>query len=63
MFQTIKNFDSEYEETQELEKFFEVMKQFNGHKRLPITFEKRIIEFFDYKWAKDRNFYIKTEAD
>ena len=40
MVQSLQNFDNEYEETQELEKFFEVMKQFNNFKRMPKKNEK-----------------------
>jgi hypothetical protein len=39
------------------------MKQFNHFKRMPIKFEKQMTEFFNYKWAYDRNFFLKTEDD
>jgi len=61
MVQSLQNFDKEREETQELEKFFGVMKQFNNYKRLPKKTELKIIEFFNYQWTHDRNFFIKTE--
>ena len=61
MVEKIQNFDMDFEDSGELERFFEIMKWFNGGRRLPIKFERQILQFFIYKWNSDRNYSIQKE--
>jgi len=58
MMDKLTQFEKNFEEVSELNKFLNVLKKFNHSKRLPLIFENKIIEFFDYKWRTDKNYCI-----
>ena len=50
-----KVLNAEIDEGDELTKFFQVFARFNGGKQINQKLIKRIEEFFEYKWAFDKN--------
>lgn len=51
----------EFEEGDELESFFNLLKRFNSEQDLEIALKIRIEEFFQYKWNFDKNNAIRME--
>ena len=47
----------------DLTKFFGLLTRFNKGHPLPKGMVRHIEEYFDYYWAKDLNFAMKTEMD
>lgn len=60
-----KRLNEEIDEGDELTKFFQVFARFNGGKQINHSVIKKIEEFFEYKWAFDKNQAIdeKEELD
>ena len=54
---------AEFDEGDELTKFFQVFARFNGNKALPYKIIDEIQSFFEYKWNNDKNQAILTEKD
>jgi hypothetical protein len=55
--------DDESEDSENLMKFFKMMKTFNGYREIDIKIQKRINNFLEIKWKHDRNNCIQSEND
>ena len=55
--------DEDSEDSENLMKFFKMMKSFNGGREIDFKIQKRIIEFLEIKWKFDRNNCIQSEND
>ena len=55
--------DEEFEDSENLEKFFMLMRSFNGHRELKIELRMQMIAFLENKWKNDRNICITSEYD
>ena len=55
MVQSFKKFNDEFEDGDNLRRFFLVLKKFNGDKDIDQILKKKIDIHFDNKWKTDRN--------
>jgi hypothetical protein len=55
--------NAEFDDGDELMKFFGVIKHFNGDVPLDSKFSISIEKFFDYKWNNDRSLAISKQSD
>ena len=53
--------NEEFDDGEELSKFFEIMKKYNKSICIKIELKKDIEEFFAYKWCHDKNLAISSE--
>lgn len=54
---------AENEESENLTKWLGLLARFNKGRPLPKEMTRKIENYFDYYWAKDRNYAIKSEDD
>lgn len=54
---------AENEESENLTKWLGLLARFNKGRPLPKEMTRKIENYFDYYWAKDRNYAIKSEED
>lgn len=54
---------AENEESENLTKWLGLLARFNKGRPLPKDMTRKIENYFDYYWAKDRNYAIKSEDD
>ena len=55
--------DAELEDSDNLDRFFQVLAKFNKDKPLKSERKKRITKSFDYKWGHDRNMAIEKAEE
>ena len=58
MIDTLLGLKEDFDEGEELTKFFEIMKRFNNYRPINIEVKKEIEQFFNYKWSNDKNLAI-----
>ena len=63
MLQEFRFVTSENEENAKLTKWFGLLARFNKGRPLPKDMALRIESYFNYYWAKDRNYAMKSEED
>ena len=63
MLMEFKTVTAENEDSAGLTKFFSLLVRFNKGRPLPKDIVTRIEEYFDYYWAKDLNYAMKSESD
>ena len=61
MISEFKRKNSDFEDSQNLNRFFNLIVRFNGKKPLPGNIRLRIEKFFEYKWNHDRNQALHDE--
>jgi hypothetical protein len=60
---SFKTVTAENEESENLTKWLGLLARFNKGRPLPKEMTKRIENYFDYYWANDKNYAIKSEDD
>lgn len=60
---SFKTVTAENEESEDLTKWLGLLARFNKGRPLPKEMTRKIENYFDYYWAKDRNYAIKSSED
>ena len=60
---TLQELNKDLDEGDELTKFFQVLKRFNGNKSVNRKFTDKVQAFFEYKWSYDKNLAIDSEEE
>jgi len=55
--------NEEFDDGDNLSKFFGLIKQFNKGQDIKIALKEQIENFFDYRWSHDKNQCISTDSD
>lgn len=55
MIARITNFNKEFDDSSNLQRFINVFRKFNSGIRIKPKIEAEIQQFFEFKWANDRN--------
>jgi len=63
MLMSFKVVVAENEESEDLTKWFGLLARFNKGRSLPKEITRKIENYFDYYWANDKNYSIKSEED
>jgi hypothetical protein len=63
MLMSFKHVTAENEESENLTKWLGLLARFNKGRPLPKELTKKLENYFDYYWASDRNYAVKSEAD
>ena len=63
MLMEFKTVTAENEDHSGLSKFFSLLARFNSGHPLPKEMRRRIEKYFEYFWARDLNYAMKSEAD
>ena len=63
MLMEFKTVTAENEDHSGLSKFFSLLARFNSGHPLPKAMRRRIEEYFEYFWARDLNYAMKSEED
>ena len=58
-----KTVTAENEDSENLNKWFGLLAKFNKGRPLPKDMTRKIEAYFDYFWAKDKNYAVKSEED
>mmetsp|Transcript_41030 Transcript_41030/g.62412 ORF Transcript_41030/g.62412 Transcript_41030/m.62412 type:complete len:223 (-) Transcript_41030:986-1654(-) len=58
MMTILSTFDKDYEEEEQLQTFFVMLRKYNSGQRIDIEFENKLTDFFHHKWSYDRNYSI-----
>jgi len=56
-------FNSDHDEGEQLIKFFGTLKKFNGDENIDTKLKTSIEEYFNFKWANDRNLAFRDSGD
>jgi len=63
----IQSLNADFEESDELTKFIAYLNGFNkgntDDKSKFQSFERSLMEFFEYRWANDHNQFVASEGD
>lgn len=60
---SFKSVTAENEESENLTKWLGLLARFNKGRPLPKDMTRKIENYFDYYWANDKNYAIKSEED
>lgn len=63
MVKKLKRLDASFDDGDNLSKFFGLIENFNYGKRIKREIIMQMEEFFDYKWAHDKNQAVILDAD
>jgi potassium voltage-gated channel Eag-related subfamily H protein 8 len=63
MLMEFKTVTAENEDHSGLSKFFSLLARFNSGHPLPKDMRRRLEKYFEYFWARDLNYAMKSEAD
>lgn len=63
MLMSFRVMTSDNEEQEKLTKWIGLLARFNKGRALPKTLVKKIENYFEYYWSKDKNYALKTEDD
>ena len=63
MVNQIREFRRELDDSDELNRFFGVIVQFNNNKQINLQLKRNIEDFFHFKWNNDKNQALKTSED
>jgi hypothetical protein len=55
--------NSDFDDGDNLSKFFGLIKRFNGSRSISIDLKKEIESYFDYRWINDKNQAISTKEE
>lgn len=58
MVNSVKDLQAEYEDGEQLAKFFGVLTTFNRGEIIKVELKREIEKFFDYKWEKEMNYAL-----
>lgn len=59
----VKELENDLDEGDQLSKFFGLIQRFNKGKLIPIQLQSEIQEYFEYRWANDKNAAINDEVE
>ena len=59
----VKELENDLDEGDQLSKFFGLIQRFNKGKLIPIQLQQEIQEYFEYRWANDKNAAINDEVE
>jgi hypothetical protein len=51
----MKQLDSDFDESDELSRFFMLIKKYNLDQDIEADLQDRIVQYFEYKWEHDEN--------
>jgi hypothetical protein len=61
--QSFKKFNAEFEDGDNLRRFFLVLKKFNGDMPIKGDIVRKIEYYFDHRWQYDKNFLLICEDE